>query len=744
MSHQASLGDQLWKIWQRLGPHWGRYFTKAGLSLSRVSKARFLEQLNQRITINRELEELAEFSRRGHRGIEPGDPARSLFYHILASPHVTPHIDDKHYPTMADLEVTENYIYSAARLSIAQIKKRAKKRKIAIVVFAYEYATAADTVHGRHADLCFSRTGIARVGNAPPNYVPQARGYFPDSGSEKKVHVVPARYGAFIAFQMKANKATIGPVDLQWGDKKRFFWVPVHKLFNGPECIKDKDIELTIKVHHLNEKIRQVHLALLSKGFDTGWTVAEMEHPPFKIRRGLAKFDEREGLVKPVPHRHLLEPARTAKGKLVGFRVPAESTAAESSTLWFQPVRLARRSPEYVHAKHMIKTEDGREQLVYLPDYTPENINDVVQDGDYRAANFVDWTADGWVHAACPALDEWKSLSAYSILAQPDFFPLVKQKDLTDWNNSLPPTDQQFIWAGLGIGPNPLSNARWPANIMLHGAGFDSTDDTMTAIVGVDRRPGPKGRIPPYPDPPLRESTLPWKSSDLFDPGWDASRDFNYDDKSPGGTFHLTNYGLGSPYAEDTMFCASLSSYWPGAVPDVTRLFAPGDYPGVTPILDDQANWDGGHLPMTNTESTYYKSFGYADYVQAIWKNKFNYAEFARVSLEDYTLRTYATARVYQFLSVNPSKRNLYPFKSFRHPNREEYASLRSSGWNIEQNRTFRVEVAYCDTSGESLHEYPQIYSIHLRDLVVLFAGRTAVAMEYPRSPGKFSVTKFV
>ena len=107
MTHEASPGDQLWTIWQRLGPHWGPYFTKAGSRLNRVSKERFLERLNETIEINRKLEGLEEFSNLGCRGVEPADPVLSLFYRIFASPHVKPLANDEYYPTMADLEVID-------------------------------------------------------------------------------------------------------------------------------------------------------------------------------------------------------------------------------------------------------------------------------------------------------------------------------------------------------------------------------------------------------------------------------------------------------------------------------------------------------------------------------------------------------------------------------------------------------------------------------------------------------------
>ena len=740
-----TLKEQLWDVWNGHKDHFGPYLQVAGLDLNSATPDNFPDILQKEIKVNYRCKGLEEFSRDGCRGIEPGDPARSLFYHAFASPHVHfDGLDNEKYPTMTDLEVIENYVYGAALPSLDDLFARAAGRPLAIVVFAYEYAPAIDTVHRRHADLCFSRTGISRVGNDIPCYIGKARGFFPFSGETKKVHVVPARFGAFVAVRQPGNQHTFGPMRFSQGDEKRKFWVPLHKLFNGTECIEGLNLDLKIEAHHLNEKIRRVHLALQSEYHDTGWTPSQMESRPFRIWEGLAKFTAVDGLVTPIWHDPLIEPARTVDGKLVGFPVPPNHKLLQA-TLWLTELFGAIPRPEFVHIKHAIeKDSNGQQRIVYLPDHDPRDIEEIAEKGKYEAANFVDYTADGWVEARCPALAHKipKSRAAFSIIAQPDFFPLVRQQDLIEWwERDAPRAIKNSIWADTETTPTPLSGSRLPANITLLEAGFDSTETTMSAIIGMDREPGRHGKI--IRDLPRRESTLSYRATNLFEPGWDSSQDFNRDAKRKRGTFHLANYGLGSPYPEDALICAALGSFWPGAVPDVTRTFALGDYPSVTPIPDDQAGWDGIPRPNTARTPAEYSSFAYADYVVAIYNKRFPYETFADVSLEDYIRRTLASARIFQFLGVSKSReRAQYPFLSFRHPTRDELEEVQKCGWNVAQNVTYRIEIArFGSTAMKSA--YPRITSIDLKERRVFYSSEHAFAWEDPGNPCGWSIEEF-
>jgi hypothetical protein len=64
-------------------------------------------------------------------------------------------------------------------LCLPDLQVRAQGAVLGIVVFASEYRPAPETVHRKHADMCFSRTGVSRVGTAEPLYEPDRRGFLP-------------------------------------------------------------------------------------------------------------------------------------------------------------------------------------------------------------------------------------------------------------------------------------------------------------------------------------------------------------------------------------------------------------------------------------------------------------------------------------------------------------------------------------------------------------------------------------
>ncbi len=700
MAHMT-LADQMWSVWEHLRKPWASYLKQAGLDLSKSTPKTLLADLERQVSVNRDLPGMQDFAPDGVCGIEPSDPARSLFYHVLASPLVTPRgIADSDYPTVEDLVVIENCIYAASRRSLDDLRAIAGGGPLAIAVFAYEYVPAGQTVHQMHADLCFSRTGVARVGNFKARYAAKARGYFPYSEDTRKVHVVPVRYGAFIAAKCHGSREFV--TGFAKGDSKRQFWAPIHKLFQGPECLAGHNIDLAFQVVHRNEKIRKVHLALHRAGTATGWSAAQLTQPPFVIEDNLAKFDECTGLLTPVPHNPLIEPAKTRAGKFIGFPVPPNQNLG--STVWFKPASNGRSSPEFVHARHVIDTNDkGRERVAnLLRKSMSANISRVVKSGHYRAVNFVDWTAEGFIKAKCDALSSKirSNLPAYSILGQPDFFPLVKQQDLVEWWDQQAPPLKTLIWPDMGIRPSSLSSSRIPGNISLRETlrktAFDGSDVTVTAIVGINR-----GRIATHSHAPShhdiqREATLSYRASSLFEPGWDIAQDIEQEGNARNGIQFLANYGLGSPYAEDTLICAAFGAYWPGAVPDITRLFPIHDYPSSTPILDNEVEFDGIPLPRRNGSGGVYQfsTFGYPDYVELIWKGTLAYSTFADVDLKEYLARTQATARVFQRLRMTkPQDRAKLAFLSFRKANSSDYKK-RPASWPSSMSGTYRVKVA--------------------------------------------------
>jgi hypothetical protein len=161
-----------------------------------------------------------------------------------------------------------------------------------------------------------------------------------------------------------------------------------------------------------------------------------------------------------------------------------------------------------------------------------------------------------------------------------------------------------------------------------------------------------------------RVSMLSDGAAGVFAPGWDTSIDrtdeIGQDDGMVlPGVYHFNNYGLGSPFPEDAMLCAALSSFWPAAAPDVTRTFAPGNYATATPLTDDllgqtgEEPWDGipgPRIPDPKVNEVEYRAIEYGDYVQAALDRKFNIEKIARTSAAEYAASTLVMARVYTAL----------------------------------------------------------------------------------------------
>jgi hypothetical protein len=125
--------------------------------------------------VRRDLKGFEDFAREGRQGIQPGYPARSLLYHALASPNVLTGADGRRlgdFPTAAEIEVIEDYVFGAEAPAVQELLQRtrelgAQSERLSVVVFACEYRPASQTCHKIHADMVYSRTGVARVGTAP-------------------------------------------------------------------------------------------------------------------------------------------------------------------------------------------------------------------------------------------------------------------------------------------------------------------------------------------------------------------------------------------------------------------------------------------------------------------------------------------------------------------------------------------------------------------------------------------------
>ncbi|MEI5913409.1 hypothetical protein [Bacillus albus] len=714
----SSLKEQVKQICNRLAPHgWGELLYKHGLDIG----ASDLEtELQKELKIDRTIAGFEDFALEGKKGIEPGQPARSLLYHALASPNVNKAIDGSRlsmFPTLSELDVVENYVYGFKPPTLSELFHRAGG-DLAIVVFATEYRPAPETVHQKHADVCFSRTGVARVGTSEPLYEPQYRGFLPFvKDDESAFRVLPACYSAYIAVQRQGNKGNFGPMsigEISEDDKNRKFWVPIHKLFSGTECLFDNkgnalDLHIELKSHHINEKIRRLHLILSDKDYvgdredNTSREELDINKPPFCFTEGIADWsnnpDFGSNVLIPFPHATLIEPAMYQDIPL-SFTVPESNKTKEGE----QPgldIRPFSSSLQFRFYKE-IQGDEKKENVIYgrpVPEYVyvrdeilnntlpPNNLNKMkfedmikkISKGGYEALHYVDYTGDGWIEAFCPELTNLNFIcpetkfrlsgnhAAYSIITAPDFFPNCDQRELMEWyENEVDDSIKLYIWEDKESLPLTLSDARYPVNIELKNEEarlFSINDDTMTAIVSLPYEKVPQG-IQSRVAMTTRHSYLPDAASGVFAPGWDVSFDIDKDGKE-----FIAAYGLGSPFPEDAKLCAALSTFWPAVAPDAARTFETS-WPTVAPLTDQEIGmvgmvaWDGVTGPREDKEIgiVEYTRISHADYVQNAMKNKFSLSITGKIDISEYKQRLLAMAYVYKALGL--SGKSLYKQKA--------------------------------------------------------------------------------
>ena len=642
-----SLINDVKKICDRLAPKgWGDLLAQHGLDIQASDLAGALRKKLTKIV--RSAKGFEDFALEGERGIEPGHPARSLLYHALASPNVLKKVHGSSltvFPTLAEINTVEDYVFAARPRTLADLRASVNNASLSVVVFAYEYRPAIQTCHKKHADLVFARTGVARVGTARALYDGARRGFLPTNENDPfSMRVSPSRYAAYLAIRQNGNPKNFCPmrfiipsVDAPdgKGDSERQFWLPIHKLFSGNECIRglQDDLQVSLVAHHVNEKIRRIHLELgrrhASHGmpFDTGWREPDLSNSPFRFTEGIAEWSTEDehgtSILLPVAHPTLVEPARY-KGELLSFNVP-NNVDVLSSSLEIGDDHEALHAPEYVHIRH--KVENGT--IVNLNDR--KDVEKITSDGGYRALHYLDFTGDGWIQAQCPQLQQHQLVAgfvpAYSLVTAPDFFPTCDQRELTEWTDELPPSLRSKIWR---ISPDTLSDQRLAPNLQLPGGPFRAGDTTATALVSLVGEVSSQQTLV-MPTDTVRHSHLPDDSAGVFAPGWDVSRD-----RLPDKTWHLSAYGLGSPFPEDAKLCAALSTFWPAAAPDATRTFTYGvenGWPTVSPLTDEEIGqignlpWDGVQGPriVSNAQGEFaeYASFAHVDYVQNALEKKF-------------------------------------------------------------------------------------------------------------------------
>src|SRR5918994_1769139 len=218
LAPSPSLIDQVTAACERLAPEgWRDLLLAVSHDEVDIAAADLSTMLARPLSqIDRTIPGFEDFALEGTRGIEPGSPARSLLFHALASPNVFRDAagnDLAVFPTPVEIEAVENYVYGVKPPSLNDLHAQADDHPLAVVVFALEYRTARETVHGKHADFCFSRTGLARMGTTEAVYDGRRREFLPGKADDPFVFPVqPVRDAPFLAVQRPSDPDTFGPL----------------------------------------------------------------------------------------------------------------------------------------------------------------------------------------------------------------------------------------------------------------------------------------------------------------------------------------------------------------------------------------------------------------------------------------------------------------------------------------------------------------------------------------------------
>ena len=397
-----TLINELKAVCDRLAPLGWRDLLKKvthdSLDIEQATEAKLKAALLKPISdIDRTRPGFEDFDGAGRQGITPGKPSQSLLYHALASPCVTRDADSaplKGFPTPRELETVENAVFGLQPPTLASLVQAAGG-KLSVVVFALEYRPAVDIPDRAHADLAFSRTGISRVGTARPKYLPDVRGFWPeDENNPNGFRVIPSRFTAWLAAPVAGSQARVmGKLD---DDQPRKFWVPVHKLFDGPECLAGMDLSLSSTAQFFNMKLLKVREEVTPND-------PAPQKFPYVIKDGLLANLTEDGelgrfCVVPTVQQALVVPAIAENGAFATFKVPKNRATAFGA---LEPTKRGR--PAYVHIRTQVKEND---QLVDLNDEA--NVMAAINKGGYEALMYIDFTGEGWVDIAVPQL-AWQS-----------------------------------------------------------------------------------------------------------------------------------------------------------------------------------------------------------------------------------------------------------------------------------------------------------------------------------------------
>lgn len=453
----------------------------------------------------------------GKRLIELGNPSLSLLYHALASPRVKDKIILA-YPTIEQLDTLENFIYGLKRWDESLFDD--KKRELHLMVLAYEYRPAFKTPtfdpnhrlnNTKYAQLVYSRTGIARIGNKEFNYDSENRCYtnLPiDKKDEKQIAVTPARYGLFLVELVTVSESlndSIKLMNYQDVEKtnlgERHFIKPIRKVFNNSLYhvqfaeyhlneklykltqfeIDDKKFEFPLSADINSAPFRRVNcsddsgtkLSCHSTDMEmvclqkAGTTAILFSHPSDLVRKAKqnGKF-----LYFKVPPKWEVGIAKLSNRRYNSFKVTDKKSKDANDAIWTDFIyrrdrrtsrfRAPKNAPFFLNIKYQVQ-QDGDKDGIHIEN---NQLEKTICDGNYYAQLFEDSICDGSISAKIiyPTVidsrelkiqSELKKLNdvfpAFSIVTAPDFFPYMDSNDIRSYYfNNKYKTDGHFLEGG--------------------------------------------------------------------------------------------------------------------------------------------------------------------------------------------------------------------------------------------------------------------------------------------------------
>ena len=605
------LVDLVRDLLNRIAPGWEAAFARHGLDLRAADT---VSELARTLKIDWTDPLVADLCRATYRAIEPGDQARSLLYHMLARPAEGSVAEGV---SLDELDLLENYVYSLAG-------PPDDWSKLKVAVLAYQYRPVRRTGHQEHADMVFSRLGIARNGDREALFDPRGHGFPPCRRNRTCAGVTRTLRSVSCAAPIGTGRASVDRGEQTARSRAR------HRDRRSTSCSRARNACRKLRFDLLQPTAyRRKAQARRSSGMGQyGPALTEPRRTPFSMTSSGQAGDTvtlvRSGsavLVMPTPL-PLIESVQAGIAPIYSFKVPRQwpwlleivnrryTTMRIVNSLFrvflagidevrqlyfphFAPNWLRypepRNAPEFINIRHPAKP--GAEAPLNMCMHPDNRVKflDEVKDGGYDTQFFIDHCAEGVVSVALGGPPALPVLPAYSIVAAPDFYPYADQVELERWFRQTHTDPKSQFRNG---GPSSLSGERLTANPEhddpLTGKPAFPPDDTTISVAfslaaRTDHHTGPVASSV------RMVSFLSDASSNVFAPGWDVTY------SGGRGRLFLATHGLGSPFAEDVKLCAASNSFWPALSPDASRTFNRADAPTAIPMLDEEIGLHPSH-----------------------------------------------------------------------------------------------------------------------------------------------------